>query len=734
MTLAKELDEMGRAMGVLKDVWGYDSFRPLQENSVQCVLNCRDSLTVLPTGGGKSLCFQIPALCRDGMAVVVSPLISLMKDQVDALVACGVSAAFVNSTQSPDEKRIVADQIRQGKLKLLYVAPERLLAERTLEFLRQSRVSFFAIDEAHCISNWGHDFRPEYRGLRVLKKCFPGVSVHAFTATASEPVRDDIVSQLGLHSPEILVGNFDRPNLVYRMLRASGRLQQVAEVIERHRGESGIVYCISRNEVDRTAGALNAMGCRALPYHAGMADSQRKANQDAFIKEQCDIIVATVAFGMGIDKSNVRFVVHAGMPKSIEHYQQESGRAGRDGLDAECVLIYSAGDVVTWKKIMEGDSPDTVASASRSLDAMSDLCSGVVCRHKKLVEHFGQEYATDNCNACDVCLDEVALVDDPITLSQKILSCVLRQEQRFGAAHTAKVLTGSSEARIRELGHDQLSTYGLLARDGMQAVRMWIEQLVAQGFLARTGEYQTLSLTPSGRRLLKRDGNPRLSRPTVEKATRISVASDDSWDGVDRDLFEQLRALRGQMAKERNVPAYIVFGDATLRDLARYRPSTLEAFGQVRGVGAKKLQDFGEEFKTAIVTHCQQHSLPMDIATTTGSRAEPGIPVQTKTRTNSFMAFDAFRRGDSIASVAEQLGRATSTVAGYLVDFLNQEQVTDPTPWVDQATVDRVCQELHRVEDGRLKPLYESLHGEVDYDSLRIIVACVNNQLQKSTE
>ncbi len=614
---------MQRATGILKEVWGYDSFRPLQENSIGCVLAGQDSLTVLPTGGGKSLCFQIPALCRDGMAVVVSPLISLMKDQVDALVACGVSAAFVNSTQSPDEKRDVAARIRQGELKLLYVAPERLLSERTLEFLAQSNVSFFAIDEAHCISNWGHDFRPEYRGLRVLKERFAGVNVHAFTATASEPVRLDIAKQLGLVAPNILVGDFDRPNLVYRMLRASGRLQQVTEVIQRHRGESGIVYCISRKEVERTAAAINAMGCRSLAYHAGMPDDQRRANQDAFINEGCDIIVATVAFGMGIDKSNVRYVVHAGMPKSIEHYQQESGRAGRDGLESECVLIYSGGDVVTWKKIMEGDSPDNAAASVQSLHSMSELCSGVVCRHKALVEHFGQEYATDNCNACDVCLDEVALVDDPITLSQKILSCVLRLEERFGASHTAKVLSGSGEGRVRELGHDQLSTYGLLAREGVQAARMWIDQLITQGFLNRTGEYQVLTLTESGRRLLRRDGDPRLSRPTVATKSKSSPVSEESWDGVDRDLFEQLRERRSRLASERNVPAYIVFGDATLRDFARYRPTSLAALGRVRGVGEKKLDDFGDDFLAVIVAHCQLNKLATDITPDVSKRNSP---------------------------------------------------------------------------------------------------------------
>lgn len=594
---------------VLKDTWGYDAFRPLQEESIACVMSGRDSLTVLPTGGGKSLCFQVPAICRDGMAVVVSPLISLMKDQVDGLRACGVPAAFINSTQSMDEKLEVAELIRSGELKLLYVAPERLLIPKTLDFLRGQNVSFFAIDEAHCISNWGHDFRPEYRGLKRLKDLFPAASVHAYTATASGSVRDDIAAQLGLHDAEMIVGDFDRPNLTYRMIRTDGRLNQVMEVVDRHRGESGVIYCISRKEVEKTAAALVASGIAAIPYHAGLDDEVRRDNQDAFIKDKCDVIVATVAFGMGIDKSNVRYVIHAGMPKSIEHYQQESGRAGRDGLESECVLFYSGGDVMTWKRIMAGE-PASLKSASALLDAMYDVCAGTVCRHRSLVEYFGQSYATDNCGACDVCLDEIDLVDDPITLSQKILSCVVRLNQRFGVSHTAKVLCGSGEQRISQLGHDKLSTFGLLSSQGLSATRMWIEQLVQQGFLCRAGEYQTLAMTDAGWRLLRRDGEPKLSMPSKSakppKTTSAKKETTDDWDGVDRNLFDVLRAIRKDIAADQNVPAYVIFGDATLRELARHRPTTLDQFANIKGVGERKLNDLGETFVEAIMAYISE--------------------------------------------------------------------------------------------------------------------------------
>ncbi len=718
--------ELTQAEKVLRDVWGYDAFRPLQENSIRCVLDRRDSLTVLPTGGGKSLCFQVPALCVDGMAVVVSPLISLMKDQVDALQACGVSAAFVNSSQSNDEKRAVAEQMRTGTLKLLYVAPERLLTDRMIDFLRQTKVSFFAIDEAHCISNWGHDFRPEYRGLRVLKDHFPESSIHAFTATASGPVREDIVAQLGLDQAAVLVGDFDRPNLVYRMLRANNRMQQVVEIVSRHRGESCIVYCISRKEVERTAEVLKQMGFSALPYHAGLDDVQRKINQDAFIKEQCDVIVATVAFGMGIDKSNVRCVIHAGMPKSIEHYQQESGRAGRDGLESECVLLYSGADFMTWKKIMESDNQAAYEGAVKSLNAMNKLCTSTVCRHRAIVQYFGQSYTQQSCEACDVCLDELELVDDPLTISQKILSCVVRLEERFGAVHTAKVLVGADEARIHELKHDKLSTYGLMAAEGLSAVRLWIDQLISQGYLQRTGEYQVLSVTESGRRLLKRDGNPRLTVATPAALNKRSGSGvEPSWEGVDRGLFDVLRKLRSEMALARSVPAYVIFGDEPLRDFARFRPTTVDRFAKIRGVGEQKKQDFADTFIVAIRDYCTQNQLDMNLdasskpASVTISAAIPNA--------NSFAAFEYFRRGDSLEDIAKKLDRAYSTICSYLEDYLRHENITDCTQWVDKEIRDLVIAQAHLVENRRVKPLFEYFNAKISYETLRIIMICHEN-------
>ena len=586
---------------VLKTHWGYDGFLPLQQEAMQCVLDDRDSVVVLPTGGGKSLCFQAPAVVRPGVGLVVSPLISLMKDQVDGLKAAGVAAACLNSSMDPVERREVYEDLRAGELDLLYVAPERLVQSNMLDTLAEADVSLVAVDEAHCISQWGHDFRPEYRQLKMLKETLPGTAIHAYTATATQQVRDDIVEELGLDEPEMLVGSFDRPNLSYKVMVRDGVADQISAIMDRHPGESGIVYCISRRDVEKTSEQLNQRGYHTRPYHAGMDDQQRKANQDAFIAERVETIVATVAFGMGIDKSNVRYVVHAAMPKSLEGYQQETGRAGRDGLEAECCLLYTGGDYGRWRAILEGSDSEPTEGAWRSLQAMQEFAGSVVCRHSSLVEYFGQSLDGDNCGACDVCLGELDQVDDALEIGQKILSSVVRQDQRFGADYTVKVLRGSSDQRILDNRHDNLSTYGLLADSDVRAVRGWVEQLVAQGFLAKTGEYNVLMVTESGRSLLRGEVTPRLLKPAARAAkVRKSRAHDDSWEGVDRDLFERLRELRRRLADEKSVPAYVVFGDASLRDMARKKPGTPTEFLDVHGVGQKKAADYGELFLAAI--------------------------------------------------------------------------------------------------------------------------------------
>ena len=601
---------MQRIQQVLKQYWGYDSFMPLQREAMEAVIAGRDSIVVLPTGGGKSLCYQAPAVAMDGTAVVVSPLISLMKDQVDALSECGVPAARLDSSLTAAERRDTLSRARHGKLKLLYAAPERVLMEGFGAMLSELQPSFVAIDEAHCISMWGHDFRPEYQDLGALKEALPGLALHAYTATATARVRDDIAHYLRLQDPEVLVGSFDRPNLVYSAERRSRRLEQVCHVIERHGGESGIVYCIRRADVDRLCEQLQGRGHRALPYHAGMADEDRKANQEAFIGERADIIVATVAFGMGIDKPNVRYVVHAGMPKSVEHYQQESGRAGRDGLEAECCLLYSAADFGTWNSIVRQMPPGPREVAVSKLADMYHYATGVTCRHRALVNYFGQDLDREGCGACDVCLGALEYMPDSLETAQKILSCVLRLKQRYGGAYTAAVLLGSTDERILQSGHDQLSTYGLLEGHPLRAVRDWIEQLVGQGCLTKTADFAVLKLTEKGLRVLKGEGEARLLEPAKGKAKqaklsrgRRSAVDEAPLEPADEPLFEALRALRKEIADRKRIPAYAVFSDRALRGMASRKPATAQEFLQVKGVGQKKCAQYAETFLSAIRRH-----------------------------------------------------------------------------------------------------------------------------------
>ena len=600
---------------IIKKYWGFDGFLPLQKEAMDCVLSGRDSIVVLPTGGGKSLCFQGPAMAMDGVAIVVSPLISLMKDQVDALSECGVSGVRIDSTLTGKEKSEVFSRIRAGEVKIIYLSPERIMTEEFLEFLQDTPLSFVAIDEAHCISHWGHDFRPEYRKLGRLKQSFPGIALHSYTATATAPVRKDIARQLGLADPEVLVGSFDRPNLIYRARRRTSRLKQVCGVLEKHQGESGIIYCIRRRDVDELSAALGQRGYKVSPYHAGMTAGDRKENQDDFISEKIDIIVATVAFGMGIDKSNVRYVIHTAMPKSLEHYQQESGRAGRDGLEAECILFYSGEDFVIWKSLMRDLDPEPARIGIEKLGRIYEYCTGITCRHKELLAYFGQELEAENCGACDVCLNELTLMDGSLVIAQKILSCVVRLRERFGGGYTAKVLTGSKDKRVLENSDDQLSTYGILSEFSLQAVRGWIEQLIGQGYIRKGEEYGVLTVPESGWRIMRGDETPRLLKPPEKKTARAAVsrAIKDSWEGVDRGLFEALRELRGEIAAKKHLPAYIVFGDRAIRDMARKRPSTSTGFLQVTGVGDKKCRQYGEAFLELIKDYSVSHGLELDI-------------------------------------------------------------------------------------------------------------------------
>jgi ATP-dependent DNA helicase RecQ len=724
------------AMDTLRDIikrhWGYDAFLPLQREAMECVAVGRDSLVVLPTGGGKSLCFQAPALAADGMAVVISPLLSLMKDQVDALRTNGIAAARIDSTMTGAERREVHNAIQSRELKLLYVSPERMAQPSFANYLREAGLSFLVVDEAHCISQWGHDFRPEYRELSRLREIFPDKAIHAYTATATPHVRDDIVQELCLREPSILIGSFDRSNLTYHVSRRTDAYGQVREVIDAHRRESGIVYCIRRSEVDGMCGRLVADGYKALPYHAGMDDALRKRNQDAFSREEADIVVATVAFGMGIDKSNVRYVVHAAMPKSIEHYHQETGRAGRDGLSAECRLFYSYADFRLWESIILKSETQAGEIALDKLRDMLQYCEQFVCRHKSLVTYFGQPYDGRSCGACDTCLGHPDALDDAGATSRAILACVAELGAMAGPTYTSLVLTGSKEERVAAKGHDRISSFGALGTFPIRSVRDWIEQLVQQGCLMKSGEYNVLSLTARGAAVLGGEEEARLvSTGGGRTERRARRASTEPLAGLDMELFEELRKARRAKAEELSVPPFIIFGDAALRDMARRKPTTLAGFAQVSGVGSYKCDAFGDYFTTVIRDFLDANPGAEPSAPEALERIPKRERRTAKSRTYD-LAATLFARGASIAEASEQLNRRPSTVLEYLEEYIKLSGNTDPTPWVDTAAAERVRLAFKETGAERLRPVFDHLQGEVPYDIIRICAACLNNEAFKA--
>ncbi len=714
--------------------WGFSELRPLQEQAIRAGLERRDSLVVMPTGGGKSLCYQVPAELAQRTDIVVSPLISLMKDQVDGLRECGYPAAALYSGMPLDAVRKTEAEIAAGRYRLVFVAPERLLTPRFLQLIERLQIRAFAVDEAHCISHWGHDFRPEYRQLAELKARFPHASVHAYTATATERVRADVAEQLRLKNPAVLVGTFDRPNLVYRIVPRVDAQTQVLEVLQRHPGQAAIVYCISRKDTETMTEALQANRLRAAFYHAGMEADERRRTQDAFGAEEVNVVVATVAFGMGIDRSDVRCVIHAAMPKSIEHYQQETGRAGRDGLEAECVLLYSSADVIRWESLIaksaaDASAPGEVMAGSRELlEHMRRLCTGVYCRHRKLSEYFGQGYSKRNCDACDVCLDEVEGLADATVTAQKILSCVARAGERFGAEHIVDVLLGADTERVRRWRHEQLTTHGLMKGTNRKALTNMIYQLLDGGLLDRTAEERpVLRLNEQSWAVLRGKRTVRLLRPKTE--VRETHLNEQLWAGVDHGLFEKLRILRREVADERGVPAYVLFSDATLRDMARVRPGSAAAFLNVRGVGERKLADFGARFLEGIAAYCRAHGLVMDAAIGSRPHRERNRMVRQaddKPTDRKQTAFELFAKGATVEQVAATTGRAPGTTWGYLAEFVQTRRLQRVDPWIEQRTYRAVADAVNRLGAAHLKPIFEHLGGKVPYEQIRLVVAHLN--------
>ena len=614
-------------LDLLKKHFGYDQFRPLQAEIIASVLERRDTLVLMPTGGGKSLCYQLPALRFDGLTLVVSPLVALMKDQVDTLKANGIAAEFINSSLTYPELNNVQRRVQRNAVKILYVAPERLAVAGFLDFLAERTVSLVAVDEAHCISMWGHEFRPDYRNLITLRHALPGVPCIALTATATEQVRRDIAGQLELTRPREFLAGFNRANLSYSVRPKRNSVDALADLLDEYRGESCIVYCFSRKSTEDLATALGERGLSALPYHAGLDTTVRSQTQEQFIRDEVPIIVATIAFGMGIDKPDVRLVVHYDLPKSLEGYYQETGRAGRDGLPSECALFYSYGDKIKQDFFIDQiEDPAEQRNARDKLERVIEFCDLQTCRRKYLLAYFGEDWQQDNCGGCDVCLTPREEFDATI-IAQKILSAIVRTGERFGIAHVSQVLRGANMKRIRELRHDRLSVYGIVNDFSNNELKEVAGLLQAKGLL-RKGSYAILSLTPAGRKFLKDretltltrakrvDPTPRadsLDRdPTQEwrkRAAPAGAANEQGDIAVDAALFEKLRALRRTIAAQRNVPPYVIFGDVTLRQMAAYLPQSRERLSRILGVGAAKLEQWGEAFLEAIRAYAREHNV-----------------------------------------------------------------------------------------------------------------------------
>ena len=590
---------MPQASGVLKDIFGYSAFRGQQAEVISHVAGGGDCLVLMPTGGGKSLCYQIPALMRDGVAVVVSPLIALMQNQVVALHELGVRAAFLNSSLTQEEASDVERNLLAGQYDLLYVAPERLLTPRFLGLMASTPLALFAIDEAHCVSQWGHDFRPEYIQLSILQERFPDVPRMALTATADTVTRDEIIERLGLIGAKTFVSSFDRPNIRYQVIdRTSGKSQLLDFIHSEHKGDAGIVYCMSRKKVEETASWLAGKGVNAIPYHAGMSTQVRSHHQERFLREDGIVMVATIAFGMGIDKPDVRFVAHLDLPKSIEGYYQETGRAGRDGQAATAWMAYGLGDVVQQLRMIENSEAEDRFKrvASTKLNALLALCEASACRRILLLRYFGEVVADDPCGNCDVCLDPPTVWDGTVA-AQKALSCVYRTGQNFGVGYLIDVLLGHDTDRVKQWMHNKVSTFGIGKEIDEKVWRAVFRQLIALGFLMPDSEgHGSLLLTEASRAVLKGEQTVYLKQQKVNKPVTKLKRSDDltSFEPIEREMWERLRVWRTETAKEHGVPAYVVFHDATLKELVRYCPQTEKELSQVTGVGSHKLEIYGE--------------------------------------------------------------------------------------------------------------------------------------------
>ncbi len=699
----------------LKHFFGYDSFRPGQRQIVEQALSDRDLLIIMPTGGGKSLCFQLPALLKQGLTVVVSPLIALMQDQVEGLRDNGIEATFLNSSLSLPEVRSREEAIRKGKVKLLYVAPERLLSERFLPFLdaikQQIGISTFAIDEAHCVSEWGHDFRPDYRQLRMLRKRYPDVPTLALTATATDRVRADIIQQLELKQPNVHIASFNRPNLYYEV--RSKQKSAYAEVLGMIRETEGavIIYCLSRKKVDEITSKLQNDKIAALPYHAGLSDSDRTQNQTRFIRDDVRVMVATVAFGMGINKPDVRLVVHYDIPRNLEGYYQESGRAGRDGEPSKCVLFFSYGDIKTieWS-INQKTDPQEQLIAKQQLRQVIDYGEGTDCRRTIQLGYFGERFP-GNCGNCDNCRHPKPAEDWTVE-AMKFLSCVARCQERFGMTHIIDVLRGAKNQKITQNGHEKLSTYGIGKEKTLDQWRMLGRSLLHKGMLDQSSDgYSVLKLNALSWEIMRKQRTVSLAVPIVKKA----VIEEDKLPSAEVELlFQRLRSLRKKLADEQSVPPYVIFADSTLKLMAHDQPQTLDAFGKLSGIGTHKLAQYGERFTAEIRAYCQELGMPVVQPVAAGNVARS--PSYTELQT-----LQLHQQGFSIDEIAQQRHIRPTTIIRHLSDLIEMDQPVDLAQLVPLEHQQKIRQVLEALGDVSLTPIREYLGDSYTFDEIRLV-------------
>lgn len=708
--------------GTLKSVFGFSGFRPHQEEIVRALLDRRDLFAVMPTGAGKSLCYQLPAMQLPGVCLVVSPLISLMKDQVDAACAIGLKAAFLNSSQSGPEQVAVAKALKAGELDLLYVSPERFAMDSFSRLLQLIPLAFVAVDEAHCISEWGHDFRPDYLQLSKIVMLFPDCPVAAFTATATPQVEADIIAKLGLRQPHRLRASFNRANLFYEVLPKTDPIRQLVAFVKSRPGQQGIIYRMTRKSVEETAAVLAANGIRALPYHAGLEDAVRAKHQEAFNRDETDVVVATIAFGMGIDKSNVRYVVHGDLPKNIESYYQETGRAGRDGDPAHCLLLFGYGDAPRIQYFIDQITDAPAQKHARAcLNEMVRYGETHVCRRKQLLAYFNEQYPHENCGTCDVCTRNRELIDVS-TEAQMLLSAMVRTGNRFGANHIVDIVTGANTQKIRQYGHDQVKTYGVGKDRGRRFLQTVLRNLELQGFVARSGDrYPVLAVTTSAGALLDGETRFHMIKPDEAVVFEKSRASADAAP-CHMPLFEALRVLRKQLAEQQGVPPFVVFSDRTLREMSARLPANPVEMQAVGGVGAHKMTQYGQAFLDEIARFREAHP---DVEPLLKDEVVVPAPKPSGRGETLNMTAALLDEGLGIEQIAEKRGLAATTIMGHIEQLAENGHAVDIDRLVDTEKLEPVAAVLRQQETAELKPVFEHFNGEIDYGTIRLARAWI---------